>query len=218
MKTLTTLLLVLATACGGKLPETRYYQLATKSASSAASDRTGVVLAIQPLDADPAYDDERIVYRINPYRLDYYNYHRWSTAPGTLVADFLERTFERSGRFRSVTRDTTAQDAPVTLGGRLVALEEVDTSKTQWVGRIVIELTLTDSASGDVLWSEQFEETEPLPSQTPEGLAQAISVALDRIAQRALPHVADLAIAAARTQENKDGKATPTSRAARLKP
>lgn len=220
MKTLATLLLVLATACGGKLPETRYYQLATKTASGPASDRTGVVLAIQPLDADPAYDDERIVYRINPYRLDYYNYHRWSTTPGTLVADFLERTFERSGRFRSVTRDTNAQGAPVTLGGRLVAIEEVDKSKTQWLGRIVIELTLTDSQTGDVLWSEQFEETEPLPAQSPEGLAQALSIALDRIAQRALPHVADLAIAAARTQEKedgKDGKATP-SRAARLKP
>jgi ABC-type uncharacterized transport system auxiliary subunit len=211
------LLLVLAAACGGKLPETRYYQLATTASAPAPSaGRSGVVLAIQPLEADPAYDDERIVYRLNAYRLDYYNYHRWSTTPGTLVADFLERAFERSGRFRSVTRDTTAHAAPVTLGGRLVAIEEIDRSKAQWVGRIVVELQLTDTATGDVLWSEQFEETEPLPAQTPEGLAQAISKALDRIAQRALPQVADLAVATARANEN--AKAGSVSRAARLRP
>ena len=214
---LASLLLVLATACGGKLPETRYYQLATaQSAPAASAGQSGVTIAIQPLDADPAYDDDRIVYRISAFRLDYYNYHRWSTTPGTLVADFLERAFERSGRFRSVTRDTTAQTAPVTLGGRLVAIEEVDKSKTQWHGRIVVELHLTDNTTGDVVWSQEFEETEPLSAQTPEGLAQAISKALDRIAQRALPQVADLAVATARANES--SKAAPASRAARLRP
>ncbi len=214
---LASLLLVLATACGGKLPETRYYQLATQQSGPAVSaGQSGVTLAIQPLEADPAYDDDRIVYRLNDYRLDYYNYHRWSTTPGTLVADFLERAFERSGRFRSVTRDTNAPTAPVTLGGRLVAIEEVDKSKTQWHGRIVVELQLTDTASGGVVWSQEFEETEPVSVQTPEGLAQALSRALDRIAQRALPQVADLAVATARAKD--DAKAAPVSRAARLRP
>lgn len=209
---LVAILLTLA-ACGGKLPETRYYQLASPQAATVRSSTPGVALAIQPLDADPAYDDDRIVYRLTPYRLDYYNYHRWSASPGTLVADFLERTFEKSGRFRGVTRDASA---PVTLGGRVVAIEEVDTSKTKWSGRIVLELTLTDSATGDVLWSEQYEESEPLAAQTPEGLAQALSRALDRIAQRAVPVVADLALRTATANES--AKAPPSSRAARLKP
>lgn len=202
---------LLGTACGGKLPETRFYQLASPVTTTAVPDRTGVDLAILPLEADTAYDDERIVYRISPYRLDYYSYHRWSASPGTLVADFLERTFERSGRFRSVTRDT---GAPVTLGGRVVAIEEVDSSKTKWLGRIVVELSLTDT-TGDVLWTEQYEETEVLEKQSPEGLAHALSIAMNRIAQRALPVVADLAVTAARARE---AKATSPSRAARLQP
>jgi ABC-type uncharacterized transport system auxiliary subunit len=183
--------ILLVAGCGGTLPETRYYQLASPRTATVASSTATAALTIQPLDADPAYDDERIVYRLTPYRLDYYNYHRWSASPGTLVADFLERMFEKSGRFKRVTRDASA---PVTLGGRVVAIEEVDTSKTTWTGRIVLELTLTDSATGDVLWSEQYEESEPLAAQTPEGLAQAISKALDRIVQRAVPVVADLAL------------------------
>lgn len=203
------LVLALA-ACAGKMPETRYYQLASSSPDVAAPSTATAALAIESLETDPAYDDERIVYRLTPYRLDYYNYHRWSALPGTLIADFLERTFEHSGKFKGVSRD--ASTAPVLLGGRVVAIEEVDHSKTAWVGRIAVELRLTDSATGATLWTQKFEETEPLADQTPEGLAHALSVALHRIAQRALPEITSRATTTARAKE------APPPRAARLRP
>ena len=189
-------------ACAGKLPETRYYQLAAPhSASSRAVDDPpdSVALVVESLDTDNAYDDDRIVYRLTPYRLDYYNYHRWSSPPGVLVGNYLEVAAQASGRFGAVTRDPNPQ-APVTLGGRVVAIEEVDTSKTHWVGHVVIELRLTDTTTGDVVWTQQFEENEPVATQTPEGLAKALSNALDRIAKTAIPIVAERAtrVAAAR--------------------
>lgn len=193
MTRLATFLALAVAGCAGKVPETRYYQLAAPT--HAATSSTGVVLAIQPLEVEPAYDDERIVYRLTPYRLDYYNYHRWSTAPGGLVADFLERTFEHSGKFKSVTRETSA---PVTLGGRVIAIEEVDHSTTSWLGRVVIELSLTDTETGEVVWTHQYEETEPLRTQSPEGLAQALTIAMQRIVDHALPVVADVALRTAR--------------------
>jgi ABC-type uncharacterized transport system auxiliary subunit len=199
-------------ACAGKVPETRFYQLAAPKA--AAPDNAGVALVIESLDTESAYDDERMVYRLTPYRLDYYNYHRWSSAPGALVGNFLEQAFEASGRFRAVTRETNPA-APVTLGGRVIALEEVDKSKTEWIGHVVVELTLTDNATGDVIWSQQYEENEPLPEQKPEGLAMALSKALERIASRALPVVAEHATEVAKAQDA--AKAT-ASRSARLKP
>ncbi|HEY5925895.1 MAG TPA: ABC-type transport auxiliary lipoprotein family protein [Kofleriaceae bacterium] len=205
-------LVVALAACGGKLPETRFYQLAEPAGKTHAA--TGVPLVVEALDTDSAYDDERMVYRVTPYRLDYYNYHRWSATPGMLIANYLERAFEKSGKFGAVTREPNPA-APVTLGGRVVAIEEVDQSKTRWIGRVVIELTLTDSATGDVLWAEQYEELEPLSMQTPEGLARALSTALDRIATRAVPIVSMLAEQTARA--NAAPKPTQT-RAARLKP
>jgi hypothetical protein len=81
----------------------------------------------------------------------------------------------------------------VTLGGRVIALEEVDKSKTEWLGRIAIVLTLTDTVTNKVLWSQRFEETEPLHTQTPEGLAQALSIAMKRISDKALPDVLEIA-------------------------
>jgi ABC-type uncharacterized transport system auxiliary subunit len=179
---------VLLGACAGKLPETRFYQLAaTQQAAEPTGDAT---LVLEALATDPAYDDDRIVYRTTPYRLDYYQYHRWSAAPGTMVGNYLEQAFESSGKFRSVVREQSA-DAPAVLGGRVIAIEEIDTSKTSWRGRIVIELTLTETKTGAVLWTQQFDESEPLAAQTPEGLAKALSTAMARIATQAAPVVAE---------------------------
>lgn len=206
------LLALALSACAGKTPETRFYQLAAPKAAS--PDNSGVSLVIETLDTEGAYDDERMVYRVTPYRLDYYNYHRWSAAPGALVGNYLEQAFEASGRFRSVTRELNPA-APVTLTGRVIALEEVDKSKTEWFGHVVIELTLIDNSTGDVIWSQQYEENEPLPEQKPEGLAKALSKALDRIAQRALPVVADHAVQIAK---GKDAAKATATQSARLKP
>ena len=180
-------LIVLLFACGGKLPETRYYQLAvpTGSAADAAGD---AVIAVEPLAVDTAYEDERIVYRTTPYRLDYYNYHRWSAQPGALVSGYLEQALAKSGRFRAVVR-APSDEAAFVLGGRVIAIEEIDRSKTQWVGRIVLELVLSDAKHGTTLWTRRVEETEPLRVQSPEGLAEALSIAMGRITAKIGPDV-----------------------------
>lgn len=174
---------ILLVGCGGKLPEARYYQLAVSG--SAAAGTTATKLVLEPFSTEAAYDDDRIVYRTNPYRLDYYQYHRWSAPPGVLVGNYLEEALEKTGKF-AVVREIE-DGAPVVLGGRVLALEEVDTSPRLWTGRIVVELRLSDAKTGTTVWSAQFEEHEPLPKQSPEGLARALSVALGRIAVKAMP-------------------------------
>ena len=186
-------------ACAGQVPEVRYYQLAS---SGAQAHGGRAVIAIAPLEVSSAYADDRIVYRVNAFRLDYYAYHRWSAEPGVLVANYLEGALEASGRFRAVVRVPTSQ-ASVMLGGRIAAIEEVDQSPARWEGRIVLELYLKDIASDQVVWSRKFEETEPLQVQSPEGLARALSTAMARISARIAPEMAQIAtersrIAAAR--------------------
>jgi ABC-type uncharacterized transport system auxiliary subunit len=180
-----------AAACGARGPETRYYQLAAATATMRGHGAGGPVLAVEPLDAGAAYDDERIIYRTSPYRLDYYEYHRWSASPGTMVGDAIADVLAASGRFGAIEREET-READVVLGGRLVALEEVDVSSTRWVGRIALDLRLTDARSGDVIWSQRLEATEPLARRSPEGLAAAVSRALARLLGRATPQLAAL--------------------------
>jgi ABC-type uncharacterized transport system auxiliary subunit len=174
-------------ACGGRLPETRYYQLVAPTTTSRPGE---LVIALETFETDAGYDDDRIVYRATPYRLDYYQYHRWSSSPGVMIGNFLEQALERSGEFRSVTR-AVSERSPVVVRGRVLAIEEVDATTTNWFGRLVVELTLTDSKTGETLWSEQFEETEPLRTKLAEGLAKALSIAMTRIASRATPAIAE---------------------------
>ena len=185
------LVLAVAAGCGGAAPQTRYYQLAAPAPHHERAV-AGTVLAVEPLTADGAYDDERIVYRVDPVRLDYYNYHHWSTTPGAMVSSYLTRAFSGSGKFRSVVRDAT-KDTAIVLGGHVLAIEELDDSKTKWSGHVALELTVTDPKTSEVLWSHAYDEREPLAVQTPEGLARALGVAMDRIVAEAAPVIADLA-------------------------
>ncbi|MEO8845847.1 MAG: ABC-type transport auxiliary lipoprotein family protein [Kofleriaceae bacterium] len=179
---------VLLAACAGPAPSIRYYQLAPVGAEVPATGDK--VIVVEPLASDAAYDDERIVYRNGPYRLDYYNYHRWSSPPGALVGGYLEKALGRTGSFKAVVRDQTT-DAAMIVGGHITALEEVDTDPKHWLGRIAVELTLTDPKTGGIVWTQSFEETEPMAVQNPEGLARAISTALTRIATKAAPMIAE---------------------------
>ncbi len=182
--------IALAISCGGKPPPpTRFYELPAPTAATTADAPT---LVIEPLVAEGAYDDERMVYRASPYRLDYYDYHRWGAPPGQLVASYLEHALQ--GSFHTVA---TPDDRSLVLGGRITALEEVDASKTKWVGHVALELALRD-ASGKVVWTGQFDESVPMPTQSPEGLARAITTAMQRIAQHVAPKL-EVAVRPGRT-------------------
>jgi ABC-type uncharacterized transport system auxiliary subunit len=200
---------VACAGCAGTMPDTRYYQLAPPTTKTPGGSE---LLVLDSLTADAAYDDERIVYRTTPFRLDYYQYQHWSSVPGVMVANYLEQAFETSGKFRAVVRELTP-DAPVVLAGRVIAIEEVDRSPTEWFGRICLELVLTDAHTGEALWTQQLEEIEPLKQRTPEGLAAALTVAMARISAHTIPVVAELTEKVARTHT--DNPPTTASRAKR---
>lgn len=181
------LVIPLLVACGSSPPPINYYRLASEVKPEASEGRA--VLAIEPFSAVTGYDDERIVYRESEYRLDYYYYHRWAAEPGALVTDFLREAYGATGRFRAVVSQGGA-DATAVLSGRVMALEEVDVTEDRWLGHIALELELRDPVSGEVVWSRVVREQVPLPRQHPEGLAAAISEALDRIARRTAPTIA----------------------------
>jgi hypothetical protein len=126
-----------------------------------------------------------------------------------MVGNYLEQALEASGKFRAVMHEMTP-DAPVVLTGRVVAIEEVDRSATEWIGRIVLELVLTDAKTGEALWTDQLEETEPLRKQTPEALAAALSIAMSRIVAHTVPTIAELADRQARLRaEHPAAQAAP---------
>lgn len=179
----------LAMGCGGSVPQTRYYQL-TEAVAKAAQPG-GQVLVVEPLRADAAYDDDRIVYRSGEFRLDYFHYHRWSATTGPLVADFLRRGYEAQGLFRAVT-DAIGEEGGVVLSGRVVALERVDSPDQPHRARVALTLRLRDSL-GKLLWSETFRRERELREPTISGLAEAMSGLLSELVAETGGKLAQLA-------------------------
>lgn len=182
-------------ACASTPPETHYYQLVVVHPSRPAPSSSEIVLAIEPLAADGAYATDRIVYRRSRYRLDYYHYHRWSAPPALALAEYLRQAYARTSLFAQVTVEPTAAQPTATLSGRILALEEVDESDTRWLGRVALELALFEPNTDQPLWSGTFLEEESLAEQSPEGLARAISVALERIVRQSSGPIARAAAA-----------------------
>lgn len=171
---------VILAACGGKAPPpTRYYQLASPPASAAHG-----AIIVEPFQSEAAYDDERIVYRQSPYRIDYYDYHRWTSAPGAMIASYLAQALH--------AEPEGSDDNALVLGGRVLAIEEVDTSPKHWTGRLALEMTARDP-SGKVVWTKRFEERVPMPVQSPEGLAHAMTEAMQKIVGEIAPELSALA-------------------------
>jgi ABC-type uncharacterized transport system auxiliary subunit len=163
---------------GGSAPAVKYYALSPPGQVTRGAATTSI--AVEELRADAPYDERRIVYRPGPYRVSYYEYDQWAAAPGALVADYLRRAYQASGRFRMVLSEPAA-DTGAILGGRVLAFEEVDVGRRRQ-GRITVELELRDAESGRILWTRRAEQTVGLARRSPEALAAALTQGLARIA------------------------------------
>lgn len=184
---LTALALALPGCGGAAPPRTHYYELVSPAVSRQASP--GPALAVERFEVSGAYDDDRIVYRTSDVELQYYNYHRWGTPPGEMVADYLRRAYRASGRFREVTSEV-GRETDVVLSGRVGAIEEIDRSAENWVGHIELQLWVRDAQSGTLLWSRDISLEQPMQQRSPAGLARALGRALGRAAGGTAPAIA----------------------------
>lgn len=215
-----TMLLLAAHAifgCASAPPPTKHYRLEVPAAPTEPESQvefealggTEPSMMVEEFSVDTAYDDQRIVYRESPYVLEYYYYHRWSAPPGRLVSEALREAYADTGLFARVEPAWTP-GIPVILRGRVQALEEIDETKDQWVGHVELQLELLDAKTEEVLWTHHAEEYERLADRSPEGLARAVSSALQRIVQRTAPRLAAIAAGTAAEQsEDEEVAAAP---------
>lgn len=187
---------LLMAGCGQSLPPTRHYRLSLPvervpvESSLRCPDGRRPVIAVEELEVDAAYDDPRIVYRESEYRIEHYDYHLWGAAPGRLVSDALRTGYASTERFERVeaARD---DDVDAIVRGRLLALEEVDRTPTEWFAHVALELELVDVRTEARLWSQSFDASLPLRERSPTGLAAAASEVLAQVVRASAPSIAE---------------------------
>jgi ABC-type uncharacterized transport system auxiliary subunit len=123
-----------------------------------------------------------MVYRSSPYRLDFYNYHRWAAAPAELVTDWTRRYLRRSGLFAKVF-PATEGNADWFLGGVIRQLEEVDQENT-WEAALSIDFWLAPAGQRAPVWFQSYTATQQADKRNPEAIAAAMSRNLENILAR----------------------------------
>lgn len=160
-----------------------------------------VVAQLTPLDAglqvklfavNEAINRTEMVYMENPYRTGAYWYNRWRANPGSLVTDYLTRDLRDSGLFQAVFPYDLSGPARFSLEGGVVEFQENDTPGF-WHAALTLNLTLLDTDKDNiadrVMFQRRYETREPMLTKTPQGLAEAMSRAMQKLSQQIIDDV-----------------------------
>jgi len=152
---------------GRPTPQIRYYTVAL----NVDAPRLPFGIDVGIFVAEPSYRSTRIAFRRSRYRLDYYDFNRWSANPQSLLAAAVQNYLDRV----SSPDDPT----PVLLNGRIDRLEAVATGKGL---RAVCGLTFDARWKDQSLLQRSYVEKVPVvEGDEAEDVVAALSHALERI-------------------------------------
>lgn len=164
-------------------------------------------LSLRRLVVRDPYAQERMVYRASPYRVLFYNYQRWAAAPAEQLTDWTLRYLRATGLFSKILT-TQEGDGDLVLTGVVRQLEEVDRHGV-WYGALTLDLALNASAQATsqaaslaaslatpgqalapgqpaaLLWSQSYHAEHAARRRNPEAVAEALSICLQEILERA---------------------------------
>jgi ABC-type uncharacterized transport system auxiliary subunit len=134
-----------------------------------------------------AFNTNNIVYQPQPYKSDTYNYSRWRANPGYLVSDYLLRDFQDSHLFAAVFGPGSSGKYRFFLEGGVEEFQEVD-EPDGWKAVLALTVTLLDVSQEElpqrVVFQKRYRASEPMSDKTPQGLAQAMSRAMEHLSAR----------------------------------
>jgi ABC-type uncharacterized transport system auxiliary subunit len=129
------------------------------------------------------------VYREEPYRVGFYDYHRWAVNPRTALTRVLADRIRAASLFESVTVAGSPSSAAYLLRGGIERLEEVD--ETAAVHAIcTISAELLDVKTGAVIWTGTFSESAPVQRRDVPGVVVGLAVSARTVADRLVASIA----------------------------
>lgn len=189
------LLAAAVTSCGGLLPDgdrqraqTVYtldpeLQLTRRDAGNACA------LVVATPTAASGYATGRMAYVEQPFRLDYFAYHRWADSPARMLEPLLIEALEGSGLFRHIVASPAVVDADYRLETEIVELAQHFPGGGSEV-RLHVRFRLVDLSDQKLLFSETFRVREIAPEASPYGGAVAANRATAALLRRLTEKIA----------------------------
>jgi ABC-type uncharacterized transport system auxiliary subunit len=195
------LLLVLA-GCGKPPNLVQRYILDYPSPAVSGSGQIGEVIKVQLFEVAQVYNSPAMIYQPHPYKSDAYQSHRWRVNPGNMVTDYLIRDLRNAGIFKAVLPDGSSGKSRFLLEGGVEEFQETDEADG-WKASLALNITLLDLSRRElpqrVVFQKNYRTAEPMPEQTPKGLAQGMSRAMERLSARIITDIYQAAARQAKT-------------------
>ena len=158
-----------------KIPDTRYFTLAHKSAESqnSGSDK---VLVIKKIKSDPIYQQDKFVYRPSEYEIKFDHYRRWVQSPPQILTNRLKEYLKSRNDFKYVSSELYQNERYLQLDCTLVRFEEIITGSKR-DATVAVEYKLLQMPQEQLLTSGTIEKTEAISGNSAEDIVKAMSTA-----------------------------------------
>lgn len=170
-------------ACASSRQNIEYFTLSVPMPPGKDVQAEGAVLVSRFWARDP-YGQSRMIYRVSPYHLDYYNYRLWASAPPEQVQEWTARYLRSAGLFSRVATIPEA-GGDLELGGIIRRFEEVDNEAAQtWDAALSVDFWLIRRSERQTVWYGSYDVTRRAPKRNPQAVAEAMSGCLSDVLQR----------------------------------
>jgi ABC-type uncharacterized transport system auxiliary subunit len=167
----------------GEIIPIRYYGIDSLPATVPLATRMWpVALGVRPFTAATRYRDH-ILYRTSAVEFAFYPYDRWVEPPEEMVTRLVSHMVRASGLFRQVVPADSVQLPAWILSGEVTRFDEVREAGGRRA-ECWLRVEVRRGRDEQLLWSEVLSAVEPQTEETPAALAQAMSRAVQRVAQR----------------------------------
>jgi ABC-type uncharacterized transport system auxiliary subunit len=180
-------LILMAVGCGKPPMLMHQYILEYPAPVLSGKTKSPEAVKVGLFSVAQAFNTNHMVYQPQPYKSETYNYSRWRTNPGYLVTDYLLRDFRDSRLFTAVFGPGSNGKYRYFLEGGVEEFQEVD-EPGGWKAVLAVTVTLLDVSQEElpqrVVFQKNYRAAEPMLDKTPQGLAQAMSRAMEQLSAR----------------------------------
>jgi len=147
-----------------------------------------VTIRLRPFEIERAYARPNIVFRENPFRLDFYPDHLWAVRPADMITDLIFNHFTTINIVENVTRRLDERAPDFELTGTVSAIEEFN-SGDLWYAHLRISFVLTDFRTDRTVYSRVFSLTRPVPAKNPLSVVMVLSEIISFIASHLMKDI-----------------------------
>jgi uncharacterized lipoprotein YmbA len=172
-------LMILLSGCSSAIKYPSYYTLSIAPEIRPAhdADQRVVTVAVQRFVTPPYIRQGRLVFRENPEKVGFYEYHRWATDPGTSVTAALVEGLRSGNRIPMEEPPYSRDQFDYVLSGRIERLDEIDFDGGVKVeARIFAELR--DGRTGEAIWSGEATQRQPVDRRGVDDVVKQMNRAL----------------------------------------